>query len=277
MRRAIDDIIERYFNSKIAFLLLLLFLLALFSNNFVPDFAVSRGYNLTLINLFIGFAVIVYFVSFGIIRYLSIKNSPSSLILKINYWHFFSMYYSTAVFIPLFSNNFITADWWVVIIACVVLQSLPEIRLKEEIIINAAPTVSLCLHILKKFLINGIFEISLAECTFVLYLTMGLLLVKFITFGFTPSPGKSAESEDFLNYFSKKYSLTGRETDILLYLSGNLSRNEIAGKLFISSETVKKHSQNIYQKLNIKKRIDLYILFNDEKLKFNNPEGKDSK
>ena len=35
-----------------------------------------------------------------------------------------------------------------------------------------------------------------------------------------------------------------------------MSRNEIAGKLFISPETVKKHVQNIYKKLGVKNKIE---------------------
>ncbi len=48
--------------------------------------------------------------------------------------------------------------------------------------------------------------------------------------------------------------LTNRELEILLILSERLSNQEIAEKLFISYETVKKHLYNIYQKFNVKNR-----------------------
>ena len=48
--------------------------------------------------------------------------------------------------------------------------------------------------------------------------------------------------------------LTNRELDVLDLLAQRLSNNEIAETLFISTTTVKGHLQNIYEKLNVKKR-----------------------
>ena len=48
--------------------------------------------------------------------------------------------------------------------------------------------------------------------------------------------------------------LTNRELDVLDLLAQRLSNNEIAETLFISTTTVKWHLQNIYEKLNVKKR-----------------------
>ena len=48
--------------------------------------------------------------------------------------------------------------------------------------------------------------------------------------------------------------LTNREIEILLILSKGLSNQEIAERLFISPETVKRHLYNIYQKFDVKNR-----------------------
>jgi LuxR family maltose regulon positive regulatory protein len=49
-------------------------------------------------------------------------------------------------------------------------------------------------------------------------------------------------------------ALTNREVDIVTLLSRRLSNKEIAEKLFISHHTVKKHTMNIYGKLNVNSR-----------------------
>ena len=48
--------------------------------------------------------------------------------------------------------------------------------------------------------------------------------------------------------------LSKREVEVMTLLSQRYSNNEIADKLFVSTETVKKHLYNIYQKLNVKSR-----------------------
>lgn len=50
--------------------------------------------------------------------------------------------------------------------------------------------------------------------------------------------------------------LTKREFEILSLLEQRLRNKEIADKLFISPETVKRHNINIYGKLNVNSRIE---------------------
>ena len=50
--------------------------------------------------------------------------------------------------------------------------------------------------------------------------------------------------------------LTKRETELLGYLAKGFRYKEIADKLFISTETVRKHINNIYQKLHVQSRMD---------------------
>jgi len=50
--------------------------------------------------------------------------------------------------------------------------------------------------------------------------------------------------------------LSQRETEVLELLSEGFSYKEIAGKLGVSMETVKKHLKNIYQKLHVQNKIE---------------------
>jgi len=53
----------------------------------------------------------------------------------------------------------------------------------------------------------------------------------------------------FLNARDKEDMLTAREREILQLLADGMSNVEVAGKLFISQETVKSHVRHILAKL----------------------------
>lgn len=50
--------------------------------------------------------------------------------------------------------------------------------------------------------------------------------------------------------------LTKREMEILGFLAKGFRYKEIADKLFVSTETIRKHINNIYQKLHVQSRTD---------------------
>ena len=50
------------------------------------------------------------------------------------------------------------------------------------------------------------------------------------------------------------YSLSKRETEVLQLMGKGMSNAEIADALFVSLSTVKTHSGNIYEKLDVKRR-----------------------
>lgn len=52
------------------------------------------------------------------------------------------------------------------------------------------------------------------------------------------------------------YNLTKRETEILEQLASGLNYNQIAENLFISPGTVRKHIENIYQKLHVHNKVE---------------------
>lgn len=55
--------------------------------------------------------------------------------------------------------------------------------------------------------------------------------------------------------------ITTREKDVLKLLLSGFSNKEIAGKLSLSTETIKVHRRNIYNKLNIKSQSELFARF----------------
>ncbi len=59
-------------------------------------------------------------------------------------------------------------------------------------------------------------------------------------------------------YLNEKedFNLTARELEILKHLSTGLSYDQIAGNLFISTGTVRKHVENIYRKLHVHNKVE---------------------
>lgn len=55
----------------------------------------------------------------------------------------------------------------------------------------------------------------------------------------------------------KEHGLTEREIEIVLYINEGLSNKEISDRLFISESTVKKHTSNLYKKIDVNNREQL--------------------
>ena len=70
--------------------------------------------------------------------------------------------------------------------------------------------------------------------------------------------------DEIVAIWKEQYKLTNREIDIIRYLIKNTARSEIAEKLCISENTVKKHTTHIYEKLDITSRNDLLHKLNEE-------------
>ena len=74
--------------------------------------------------------------------------------------------------------------------------------------------------------------------------------------------GKNNDKSD-LKIFEEKstsFKLTNREKEIILEIYNGLEYKEIGSKLNISSSTVVRHVQNIYEKLNVHNKIELINL-----------------
>jgi len=61
----------------------------------------------------------------------------------------------------------------------------------------------------------------------------------------------------------ERYGITEREEEILRLLADGSSNQEIAKQLFISVNTVKTHIKNIYAKLNVNNRLQLFSLMKE--------------
>ncbi|MDQ6610519.1 MAG: response regulator transcription factor, partial [Bacteroidota bacterium] len=57
-------------------------------------------------------------------------------------------------------------------------------------------------------------------------------------------------------YVDAKENLSGREREVLQWLSKGFSYKEIAHQLFISIETVRTHIRNIYEKLHVANKME---------------------
>jgi DNA-binding CsgD family transcriptional regulator/tetratricopeptide (TPR) repeat protein len=66
---------------------------------------------------------------------------------------------------------------------------------------------------------------------------------------------KQSSEKSHLENFSK-HNLSARESEVLLYISKGYRNAEISEKLFVSQNTIKTHIKNIYQKLEVKNRVE---------------------
>jgi DNA-binding CsgD family transcriptional regulator len=69
-----------------------------------------------------------------------------------------------------------------------------------------------------------------------------------------------AESDRLTDYFVAKFKVTGREQEIIRLLLEGASGRQIGERLYISSKTVENHVYNLYQKLGVKNRVQLFRL-----------------
>ena len=72
----------------------------------------------------------------------------------------------------------------------------------------------------------------------------------------------SEQNDELINQLAEEWSLecelTRRETEVLLALLKNKKRKEIAEELFVTEHTVKKHTGNVFSKLGVSSREELF-------------------
>jgi DNA-binding NarL/FixJ family response regulator len=65
------------------------------------------------------------------------------------------------------------------------------------------------------------------------------------------------DKDKFISQSELDTELSRREQDILVHVSSGLRNKEIANKLYISTDTVKKHLYNTFRKLHVSNRLEL--------------------
>lgn len=83
----------------------------------------------------------------------------------------------------------------------------------------------------------------------ILFTGLGLWVGRKLT-GPKPIPTSFEKNEKALNYLG----ISERELEVLVLVSEGLSNQEIAGRLFVSINTVKTHLSKLYEKLEVKRR-----------------------
>ena len=84
------------------------------------------------------------------------------------------------------------------------------------------------------------------------------LVFLFRALGQKPEPASEESAPSPVEAIAAQYGLSPRERDVLALIADGKSAKEIGQTLFISEGTVKVHTHNIYQKLNISGRRQVY-------------------
>ena len=103
---------------------------------------------------------------------------------------------------------------------------------------------------------------------------LGVIATVFVIFGIwigirlTKRKPTISDSGEFVrnDEYLSQAGISEREYDVLVQLSRGLSNQEIADKLFVSSNTVKTHISNLYSKLQVKRRTQAVQLAKERRL-----------
>lgn len=72
-----------------------------------------------------------------------------------------------------------------------------------------------------------------------------------------------AKTDTIIAKLASKHDLTVRQSEIIKFIIDGSKNKEIGQKLFIAENTVKKHRQELYKKLNVKNVAELIKLIRD--------------
>jgi ATP/maltotriose-dependent transcriptional regulator MalT len=103
-------------------------------------------------------------------------------------------------------------------------------------------------------LYNHITDDALIAAFSIVFLTIGIVLSRKL---FARTLIIKEQKPTAINYDQLlKSGISKREAEILLLIHEGLSNQQIADKLFVSENTIKKHISNIFQKLQVDRRTE---------------------
>ncbi len=106
-------------------------------------------------------------------------------------------------------------------------------------------------------LLNLVLSFVLKSLPFIFIISISILIYHiFYKFYFSSPISKTEKNltEDFI----KDFSITKREQEIIIALLDGKSNKELAETLFVSEKTIESHLANIYRKVGVKNRLELF-------------------
>lgn len=106
-------------------------------------------------------------------------------------------------------------------------------------------------------LLNLVLSFILKSVPFIFIISISILIYHiFYKFYFSSPISKTEKNltEDFI----KDFSITKREQEIIIALLDGKSNKELAETLFVSEKTIESHLANIYRKVGVKNRLELF-------------------
>lgn len=211
----------------------------------------------------LGFSIFIFILPLLVNYVMQVKlNRPKKIFFSVISLSVLSLYFLKSLFKFSFMYDSIIFDafFMLITIYCivVVIFNLKHITDKRLIIIIIT---FLVLSII--YLPLGMFDIVNGESGILLPVYLFIINTLSVVFCFFYlDPPAAAKKVLLTGQLAEKYNITRREEEIIALIQMGYSNIEISEEMSISVSTVEKHIYNIYQKLNINKRIQLINLIN---------------
>lgn len=148
------------------------------------------------------------------------------------------------------------------ILILVLPAALKSGNLSERIYLTKFGLYMLGMSIAGAIALNYLYFHTIVGLYFMLIFFGSDLVIIFITKSYLRQNASAFKlSENPIEHLFQKYGISKREKEVIYQISLGKSNQEIADELFISLQTVKDHTYNIYRKVNINNRVQLINIF----------------